>query len=115
VSDRKADIRNVGQAMRDLFVGTDSQQAKRAAAIAEDLSSTVKRARARDGAINALGDAEGEDEGDGAELAPSARIAIHRCGVCGQCWEGVIPRSHATPNGARCLGKPAPLKVNRGR
>lgn len=53
---RKKQAASVFGTLKSLFVGTNEEQAKTIAALTKDAHATVKRVRAREGAINAIGE-----------------------------------------------------------
>jgi hypothetical protein len=67
MSEGKKDIGRVLSTVGKLFFGTDKEMKDTATAIAKDAVKTVKRVRAREGAINAIGEASEEHEDEPAE------------------------------------------------
>jgi hypothetical protein len=62
VSEGKKDIGRVLSTVGKLFFGTDKEMKETASEIVKDTVKTVKRVRAREGAINAIG--EGSEDRD---------------------------------------------------
>jgi hypothetical protein len=72
MSEGKKDIGRVLSTVGKLFFGTDKEVKETATAIAKDAAKTIKRVRAREGAINAIAE-NVEDEPQEADKRPSER------------------------------------------